>query len=129
MRFVIQCPQDSFSTLIKITLFMNVKSLFGGKHEDPGPSEEETEATRTRANAVGVEAQFDLGLMYRQGEGVAQDDVEAYKWLSVAVTCAPASEQKRFAEMRDSFSKNLTSEQRAEGQKRAREWIAAHPRE
>ena len=84
MRFVIQCPQDSFVTLITITMFANVKSLFGGKHEDTGPSEEETEATRTRANAGDADAQTVLGDAYFAGRGVPQDYAEAVAWTRQA---------------------------------------------
>ena len=108
---------------------MNIKSLLGGTYEALEPSEEETDTTRTRANSGDAEAQFELGLMYREGKGVPKDDVEAFKWLNLAATYAPASEQKQYAEARDAVSKRLTPQQRAEGQRRSREWFAAHPRE
>ena len=36
-----------------------------------------------------------LGVMYRNGEGVPQDDVEAYKWFILATTYADASEHDK----------------------------------
>ena len=32
-----------------------------------------------------AEAQYTLGFMYAKGEGVPQDDAEAYSWFAVAV--------------------------------------------
>ena len=67
--------------------------------------------------------------MYANGEGVPQDDVEAYKWFNLATAYADASEQKQYAEARDTTAERLTPEQRAEGQKLSREWPTAHPRD
>ena len=87
------------------------------------------EVLRTRANAGDAAAQYTLGVMYGTGEGVPQDDVEAYKWLNLAAIYADAEQRERFAERRDLAAARLTPEQRAEGQKRVSEWFAAHPRE
>ena len=67
--------------------------------------------------------------MYATGQGVPQDDVEAYKWYNLATTYADADQREEFAEERDRAAARLTPEQRAEGQKLSREWDAAHPRE
>ena len=69
------------------------------------------------------------GKMYDDGRGVPQDNVTAYKWLNLATTYADASQREEYAEARDAVAERLTPEQRAEGQKLAREWFAAHPRE
>ena len=74
-------------------------------------------------------AQYNLGVMYYNGEGVPQDDGEAYLWANLAATYADASDRDRFAEFRDLAAERLTPEQRNEGQKRAREFFAAHPPE
>ena len=58
-----------------------------------------------------------LGLMYENGEGVIQDDVEAYAWFNVAA----AKGLKRAAEDRHHRKRSMTPEQIAEGQKRSRE--------
>ena len=106
MRFVIRCDAGWFVTLITITVFANVKSLFGGEGKFPGTLPEEevetvawyrqaekteatrtganAEATRTRANAGDAVAQFNLGVMYHNGEGVPQDAVEAVAWYRQA---------------------------------------------
>ena len=75
--------------------------------------------------------QSNLGGMYANGEGVPQDDVEAYKWFSLATTYADEVERDIYnlADKRDVVAERLTPEQRAEGQKLSREWFAAHPRD
>ncbi len=46
---------------------------------------------RTLAEQGDATAQFNLGVMYRTGRGVPQDDVEAYKWYNLAATYADAA--------------------------------------
>ena len=84
---------------------------------------------RQAAEQGDAKAQYNLGAIYRFGWGVPEDDVEAYKWFNLATDYADASEQKQYAEARDAVSKRLTPQQRAEGQKRTREWFEAHPPE
>ncbi len=68
-------------------------------------------------------AQYCLGLMYFKGEGVIQDYVEAYKWANLA-----ASKSSCFAGLRDNIKKEMSSEQIAEGQKKAKEFENAQQR-
>ena len=75
------------------------------------------------------EAQYNLGVMYANGEGVPEDDVEAYLWANLAATYADASDRDRYTEFRDDAAKRLTPEQRADAQRRAREFFEAHPPE
>jgi TPR repeat protein len=42
-------------------------------------------ALREEAMKGDLDAQYGLGLVYAEGRGVAQDEVEAYAWLSVAM--------------------------------------------
>jgi TPR repeat protein len=63
--------------------------------------------------------------MYAQGQGVPQDLVQAYMWLSLAISRYPASE----AEDRNLASQNLaviasemTPAQLAEAQRLVRDW-------
>jgi len=44
------------------------------------------ELWRQAAEQGHVEAQLNLGLMYGKGQGLAQDDVQAYAWLTAAAT-------------------------------------------
>ena len=45
----------------------------------------EIDALRARGAQGDVEAQFNLGLRYANGEGVPQDDAEAVRWYRLAV--------------------------------------------
>ena len=63
-------------------------------------------------------AQYNLGFMYSNGQGVPQDYVSAHMWLNVAA--ATGDEDARKA--RENVAANMTREQIAEAQARAREW-------
>ena len=66
-------------------------------------------------------AQYKLGYMYETGRSVAKDKVEAYKWYLLAK--AQGRDGGGSAEVRiPGIKRDLTPEQRAEGQRRAREW-------
>jgi tetratricopeptide (TPR) repeat protein len=67
-------------------------------------------------------AMFSLALLYRDGEGVAQDDIEAYKWFDLA---SALNFDPRALFQRDLIARRMTSEQVAEAQKRAQEWLNA----
>ncbi len=79
---------------------------------------------RPLAEKGDAKAQRSLGQMYRRGQGVPQDFVMAYMWLSLA---APKLEP--FSQVaRDRVAKRMTPAQIAQGQKLAREWQAKHPK-
>jgi uncharacterized protein len=65
-----------------------------------------------------AEAQYILGVMYANGEGVPQDDVTAHMWLNLSV----AKGNLTALEARDRVAKRMTPAQIAEAQKLAREW-------
>jgi TPR repeat protein len=46
---------------------------------------EHAEQVREKAEAGNVDAQYALGLMYAEGRGIKQDEIQAYIWLSRAV--------------------------------------------
>ena len=46
---------------------------------------EHAELVREKAEAGNVDAQYALGLMYAEGRGIEQDEIQAYIWLSRAV--------------------------------------------
>ena len=60
-----------------------------------------------------IEAQFNLGLMYDNGEGVAENGAQAYKWynLSTAQGYEDAKENKGI------IAERMTREQIAEAQR------------
>jgi TPR repeat protein len=82
---------------------------------------------RKAADQGHVLAQAYLGLMYRDGEGVQQDYVQAHMWFNLA--SASSSEKSRYmiAEYRDDVAKKMTPAQIAEAQKLAREWKPTTP--
>ena len=83
------------------------------------------EETLARAKDRDASTMGLLGFMYANGEGVIQDDVEAYAWINVAA----AKGQKKAAELRDTIKTNMTPEQIAEGQKRSIEILKSIAKE
>ncbi len=67
-------------------------------------------------------AQFSLGFMYGQGKGVAQSFIQAHKWFNIAA----AHGHKKAGEVRDATAREMTSDQVAEAQQLAREWMERH---
>ena len=57
------------------------------------------QALRTRANAGDTDAQYNLGFMYANGEGVPQDDAEARVWYRRAGKQGHAEAQRNLGEM------------------------------
>jgi TPR repeat protein len=82
-----------------------------------------------RAEAGDAEAQFDLGGMYRNGNGVPQDHVQAHTWYNLAASRAAGEAGERAAQGCDIVAGRMDPTQIAEAQRLAREWDAAHPRE
>ena len=64
-----------------------------------------------------VEAQRNLGFMYFDGKGVAQDYVKAHKWANLAAA------QNNDTKLRDEIEEKMTREQIAEAQKLASEFV------
>ena len=68
--------------------------------------------------------------MYAEGRGVPQDYVQAHMWTNLAASRMTAGEgRERAVENRDALAGQMTPAQRADAQRLAREWDAAHPRE
>jgi hypothetical protein len=66
------------------------------------------------ANGNYPEAQAQLGLMYAMGLGVAADNVQAYDWLSKAITALPEGTRRTVAEAnRDAVLTRMTASQQA----------------
>jgi TPR repeat protein len=84
---------------------------------------ESVEQIRTKAEQGDATAQFDLGVMYRRGQGVQQDYSQAYMWINLAATQG----LEKSIKVQDALVKKLTPSQIEEGQRLAREWIAEHP--
>jgi TPR repeat protein len=98
--------------------------------EGTGVVKDETEAVkwyRKAAEQGHASAQFNLGVCYSEGMGVVKDDVESYKWELLAAANGSEKAKKNMA----ISERSLTPEQRAEGQRLAKEWQAkieeSHP--
>ena len=68
-----------------------------------------------------ADAQYNLGNMYANGEGVLQDNVIAHMWLNIA----SANGDAQGGENRDIITKRMTPEQIADAQARARVCMAS----
>ena len=80
---------------------------------------------RRAAEQGDIGAEVALGLAYAEGVGVAQDYIEADKWLNVAASRAKsADELADIATHHNKLAHVMTRTQIAEAQKLAREWRA-----
>jgi hypothetical protein len=95
----------------------------------PDDDEEAVRWYRLAADQGDGNAQYNLGVMYDNGDGVPQDDVQAYMWFSLAASRSTGTERATATEWRDRVANRLTPDQLAEGQRLAREWDEAHPRD
>jgi TPR repeat protein len=80
---------------------------------------------RRAAEQGDAQAQYNLGLAYARGEGVTQNVVDAHVWFNLAAARFPASDSRNrtaAVKNRDTVAGEMTSDQLAEAQKRAREW-------
>ena len=83
------------------------------------------DSLRKAADQGHADAQYNLGSMYSNGQGVPQDYVEAHKWHNLAASRASAEDQKEYAENRDLLASLMTPQQIADAQQRATDWLAA----
>ena len=67
-------------------------------------------------------AQYNLGLMYDDGQGVPQDYVQAHKWFNLSATRSKGDLRKKTVRNRNAIEKKMSPVQVAEAQKLAREW-------
>lgn len=74
-------------------------------------------------------AQNNLGMMYAKGAGVPQDNVEAFKWLSLAASRMPVSDANRdkVITVLDDVTSRMWVLQIDEAKKLAREWKPSSP--
>jgi hypothetical protein len=74
------------------------------------------------ALAGGVDAQYELGLLYSTGHGAPADYVAAHMWLNIASAKGNTAARRLRAEIAGDMSRDEI----AEAQRRAREWLARH---
>src|SRR5215470_15174641 len=93
-----------------------------------GVAQNDSEAAkwfRLAAEKGDAQAQYNLGLAYARGEGVTQNAVDAHMWFNLAAARFPANDTRNrtaAVKNRDTVAGEMSSEQLAEAQKRAREW-------
>jgi len=80
--------------------------------------QEAVKRSRKAAAQGNATTQYNLGLMYANGQGVPQDFVQAHMWYNLAA----AKGYKNARKVRDNLAKQMTPAQIAEAQKLAREW-------
>jgi hypothetical protein len=70
------------------------------------------------------EAQFELGLLYSKGgNGVEQDNAEAFFWFELAATGMTRSTGEKFIEARDVAAEKLSPAQQSEQRQRVHKWL------
>lgn len=81
------------------------------------------EQTMQRASSEqSGEALYDLGMLYSTGQGVSLDYIEAHKWFNLAAL--RGNEAAR--DWRGEISRQMSTDQIAEAQRLAREWLDSH---
>ena len=85
-------------------------------HADPSPSE--IAAIRKAAEQGDDRAQYNLGVMYANGNGVPKDVQQAYFWWLLS----SAQDHPVAVKNRELMAERLTPAQRAEAQTKARDW-------
>jgi len=82
---------------------------------------------RKPAEQGDAKAQYNLGLLYRDGQGVPQDWAEAYFWLDLAAAGKlRAMLAKDAAKQRDKAASHLMPTDLSREQERARKWLEEH---
>ena len=90
-----------------------------------GVPEDDTEAVRwyrLAADQGYARAQVSLGVMYSTGRGVPQDFVEAHMWANLGALQLSGEDRDLAVRHRDDLAAQMTPDQIAEAQHRAREW-------
>ncbi len=77
---------------------------------------------RPLAKQGNANAQYNLGVMYGNGQGVRQDYVQALMWYNLAASRLTPGDRDRAVKNRDIFAERMTPAQISEAQKLAREW-------
>lgn len=79
---------------------------------------------RKSAEQGNVNAKINLGVLYEQGvPGLPRDVMQSHMWYNLATAQGHADA----AQLREDVASSMTSEQVAEAQRKAKEWLAKHP--
>jgi hypothetical protein len=103
--------------------YKSIQSVLSNSNTVPRmPTAQDSVLDKAKGGDIG--AQFVLGLMYAQGNGVPQDYVEAYFWLDIV---ASSNSDSTVLKARDEAASHLTQNALLETQERARKWFEMHP--
>jgi TPR repeat protein len=72
--------------------------------------------------------QYNLGNMYANGEGVAEDYAQAHMWNNLFAARSNGEARENAVELPDLIADGLTPDALNAVERLAREWDAAHPR-
>ena len=106
---------------------VNLGLMYANGHGVPQDDAEAVRWYRLAAGQGDAYAQVNLGVMYGGGRGVPQDYVQAHMWFNLAASRLTGEARETAVQSRDVAARQLTPDQRAEAQRRVREWDAAHP--
>ena len=112
------------SAMLTTTFLMVVALPVGADYDaakrawDAGKPAEALTQWRAAAAAEDRRAMLELGRVYRMGLGAPQDYVLAHMWFNLAASRGEMAALKE----RDALAAKMTPAERAEAQKRAREW-------
>jgi TPR repeat protein len=81
---------------------------------------------RKAADQGDTASQGTLGMLYSLGQGVPQDDAEAYFWLDLAAS-APGPHQAQYTANLQNVGTRITQDQLEDIRERVAKWKAAHP--
>ncbi len=100
----------------------NLGAMYARGRGVPQNDAEAAKWIRMAAEQGYASAQNILGLMYINGEGVPQNYVSAYMWFTLAAAQGFEETQKA----QNALAGEMKSDQVAEAQRMAREWMARH---
>ena len=86
------------TTVAVAVLSLSVLSAFVQAQDEQTPAQTLADL-RARAEAGDAEAQYNLGMMYGNGRGVPQDDIEAVAWFRLAAEQGHAPAQNNLGVM------------------------------
>ena len=92
----------------------------------PQDAQESVKWYRKAAEQGDAQAQFNLGLMYSNGQGVPQDFIRAHVWYSVAAAALSGDEGKMAIKFRDRAASRMTAAQIGQAQEMARRYQQPH---
>lgn len=103
---------------------VNLGNLLSKGEGIPKDEAEAAKWYRKAANQQNVRGQFGLGLAYISGNGVLKDEAQGYMWMLLAAAQGNQAAKEYYTKY---VEPRLTPEQRAEGQRLAREWKPSRP--